>query len=89
MSNPPPPTPVGMARLSSRQVLQARRFNEHLKLSAAALDRASTVVLGGAVLAPMFQHATIKIIEAAGWLGTTAALHLAGHFLLRLLKEEA
>ena len=45
--------------------------------------------LGWSRARPLFQHAIIKIIEAAGWLGTTAALHLAGHFLLRLLKEKA
>lgn len=89
MSGSTPGGPTAPQRLTAREVLEARRFNEHLKLSAVALDRLSTIVLGGAVLAPMFQHAVLPLAETAGWIGTAATLHLSSHSVPRLLKEGA
>jgi len=67
----------------------ARRRNEHLKLAAGALDRFSTVILGGAVLAPIIQHKPEGWWETAGWVSAAAVLHVMAQYLLGLLREES
>lgn len=81
-SNPKPPgaTPL--------QQVRARRYNERLKLTASGLDRISTVVFGGAVLAPIFQHTDSRWREVMFWSLVAISLHLFASFVLTLLKEE-
>jgi hypothetical protein len=67
---------------------EARRRNEHLKLAAGAPDRVSTVVLGGAVLAPFFQHAPPRWQETGGWILVALVLHAAAHYVRGRLREE-
>lgn len=78
--DPPIATPL--------QRLRARRYNERLKLTASALDRISTIVFGGAVLAPIFQHATGSWREFTFWSLIAIGLHLAAQTVLSLLREE-
>ena len=66
------PTPESGSDRSAREHdkrlrLDARRHNERLKLAAGALDRASTVILGRAVLAPIFQNCMFLSLGRAGW----------------------
>jgi len=89
MSDPPtePGTPA-QGDSEKRRAIAARRYDEHLRLVAASLDRLSTLVLGGAVFAPIFQHAYPRWLETVGWIAVAVVLHLAAHFVLSLLFEE-
>ena len=81
-SNPEPPSATPLQRL------RARRYNERLKLTASALDRISTIVFGGAVLAPIFQHTEGRWIEFAFWSLIAIGLHVVGQAVLSFLREE-
>lgn len=86
-----------MPRLSStaspggpiRPKLFTSKFNERLKLAAAAFDRLSTVVIGGAILAPLFQGQDVNTERLVFWTAAAFMLHGAAHFMLTLLEEEA
>ncbi len=80
--NPDPPPPPPARRL------QASKLNEHLKLGAAALDRMSTVVIGGAVFAPIFQGQAVRGPRMAVWTAVALVLHGAAQFMLYCLREE-
>ena len=85
MSDPPNPDPPP---LPPARRLQASKFNEHLKLAAAAFDRMSTVVIGGAVFAPVFQQQAVHATQMIVWTTIACALHGGGQFMLYRLKEE-
>jgi hypothetical protein len=71
---PSPAGPTADPDLPDRQRrLRAPRINEQLKLTAAAFDRAATVVLAGAVFAPAFQHKPQSLWETGGWLSWLSA----------------
>ena len=82
LPNPDPP-PLQPARR-----LQASRHNEHLKLGAAAFDRMSTVVIGGAVFAPIFQRQAVRGPRMAVWTAVALVLQGAAQFMLYCLREE-
>ena len=86
MTTPPLPTPQKKA--DPRPKLLPNKRNEHLKLAAAACDRISTVVLGAAVLAPIFQHQDVAIGRSALWAAGASLLHGAAQFVLSFLEEE-
>jgi hypothetical protein len=46
----------GESGLSRDSKIRVRRLNEHLRFLAQTFDRLGTLVVGGAVLAPWFQH---------------------------------
>ena len=71
-----------------RRNLAATRRNESLKLVAASPDRLTTVVLAGAVLAPIFSGSALRWPAAAAWVATAFALHAAAQTVLRFLQEE-
>ena len=77
----PPPRPV-------RPKLLASKFNERLKLAAAAFDRLSTVVIGGAILAPLFQDQAVDIKRLVFWAAAAFVLHGAAQSMLTLFEEE-
>ena len=68
--------------------LQTRRRNKRLKLSAAAVDRVSTVVFGGAVLAPIFQQQPLTWWKTGAWVLVGLMLHWLARSLIGRLKEE-
>ena len=82
-------TPPPAGGPDAKRKLLARRRNEHLRLAASALDRLSTVVLGGAVLAPIIQHNPNGWWETAGWVSVATVLHIMAQYLLGLLREES
>jgi hypothetical protein len=53
---------------AKRRRRQARHYNDRLKMIAGALDRLSTVVLGGAVLAPIFQQQALSWRRTSVWI---------------------
>lgn len=66
---------------------RAKIWNERVKLLAGACDRASTVILAGGVLGPLFQDAAPRL-RAAYWIVAALVLHLLGQFVLGRMKEE-
>ena len=79
---PGPPTKTVSTKLL------IKRYNERIKLTASALDRLSTVVFGGAVLAPIFQNASSNWREIVFWSLVAISLHLFALVVLTLTKEE-
>ena len=79
------PVPSGRPR---RKLLPSK-LNERLKLAAAAFDRVSTVVVGGAILAPIIQHQGIEVGRLVFWAIAAILLHGVAQFMLHLLEEEA
>ena len=71
-----------------RRRLGARRRNERLKLAAGAFDRVSTVILGGAVLAPIFQHQALSKPEIVGWVAGAIVLHMAAQWCVSAIRLE-
>ncbi len=69
--------------------LLGSRRNERIKLVAGALDRLSTVVIGGAVLAPLIQEQQTSLVRIAIWGATALILHVMAQFALSRLEEEA
>lgn len=84
--------PVGdgaaaVPRRADRRLVASRR-NEQLKLAAASFDRLSTVVVTGALFAPVFQDQPIELQRALAWGATAVGLHGAAQLMLLLLREE-
>ena len=71
---------------ASRRRLGARRRNERLKLAAGAFDRVSTVILGGAVLAPIFQHHALSHPEIDG--SRAQSCHMAAQWCVSAIRLE-
>ena len=84
--NTPPDQAAGSA--TTRRKIAARRYDERVRLLAGQLDRISTVILGGAVLAPIFQHARPRWLEIGSWITVAIVLHVAAQFVVSLLLEE-
>lgn len=68
--------------------LKAKRWNERVRFAAAALDRCGTVVLAGAVLAPLLQN-NGRGWSPLLWSPAVLMLHLVGQFALGRIREEA
>ncbi len=68
--------------------LEARRRNEDLKLVALSVDRLSSIIVGGAVLAPLFQHTEDDILSLLGWFLSALALHCVARYLVRRIQSE-
>ena len=81
------PTAPGNSAQTPRKLLSSRR-NESLKLAAAACDRVSTVIIGGAILAPIFQHQAFEVSRVVSWSAVAMLLHGAAQFVLSFLEEE-
>ena len=86
--NPQLPLNDGKDASPADRRLDARRRNEHLKLVAGAFDRISTVILGGAVLAPLFQHRILGWHETVGWIFAAFVLHGMAHYAVGRIREE-
>jgi hypothetical protein len=78
--------PGGQDRTTT--ALRNRRFNERVKLAVSALDRLSTIILAGGILAPVFQHQNLTITSAIAWFFGAGMLHITGRFGLSLIREE-
>ncbi len=77
------------ADLEGRQRKAAiKRRNEQWKLTASSVDRLCTVILGGAVLAPIFQHKAQPVLESLAWLSVALAIHLLARYIIRQVEEE-
>lgn len=87
MSDPPPP-PDGPGPTPGTRKHRIKVWNERVKLTAGAFDRASTVMLGGGVLAPVFQGTAWSWATAAVWLFGSVMLHLAGQVALGFTQKE-
>ncbi len=83
-----PTEPTIEGGLSRESKTRIRRLNEHLRLVSAMLDRLGTVIIGGAVLAPLFQHQQPRLRETAAWIGVAVAVHATAHLMLYLTAEE-
>jgi hypothetical protein len=68
--------------------LEAKRRNEDLKLVALSVDRLSTVIVGGAVLAPLFQHTEDDLLSSLGWFLSALILHCVARYLVRRIQSE-
>ncbi len=68
--------------------LEAKRRNEELRLMAMSFDRLSTVIFGGAVLGPLFQHMAADIFEALSWFFAALVLHCVARYLTRCIRSE-
>jgi hypothetical protein len=84
------PDPAGRRKAASDAYrrLEAKRRNQELLLVAMSFDRLSTVIVGGAVLGPLFQHIPDDILEALGWFSGALVLHCVARYLVRCLQTE-
>jgi hypothetical protein len=71
-----------------RKRLHARHRNERVKMIAGTVDRLGTVVLGGAVLVPIFQLQPVSWRRICFWILAAVLLHLIALYVLGLQKEE-
>ena len=70
-----------------RRLILSRR-NEQLKLLAGALDRLSTVIVGGTVLAPFIQDQAFSTVRIAVWGSAALILHATAQFVLSAVDQE-
>jgi hypothetical protein len=88
MIDPSDPAMRRQAAADSYRRLEAKRRNEELRLVATSFDRLSTVILGGAVLGPLFQHMADDLLEALSWFFAALVLHCVARYLTRCIRSE-
>ncbi len=72
-----------------RRKLQAKRFNEHVKLLVTSLNAIALVIFGAGVLQPLLttgpeSFSPLNVV----WIVLSIALHLCAQALIRLLRPE-
>jgi hypothetical protein len=88
MADPDPPDDAAERESAKSHRLRARHRNERLRMIAGAVDRLGTVILGGAVLAPIFQMQPIDWRRTGAWIIVALVLHLVALYLIGRQKEE-
>ncbi|MEN3791941.1 hypothetical protein [Fulvimarina sp. MAC3] len=71
---------------AKRRKFAARRFNEHVKLLAAAWNTIGLTIFGSALVLPTVSGKTID--NAIVWIIVAGGLHISAHCVLRLLRSE-
>lgn len=79
---------MAMTSPKPKRRLIPSRFNEQIKLGAAALDRVNTVVFAGALLAPILQDQPIRLPRVAFWGAATLIIYAAAQILLFYNMQE-
>jgi hypothetical protein len=77
--------------VETRRKLQAKRFNEHLKLLTTTINAIALVIFAGAVLQPLLVSALVaESSRGVGWpwVAVSATLHLIAHSIVRLTRQE-
>ena len=74
----------------ARRKLQAKRFNEHVKLLVTTINAIALVIFAAAVLQPLIGTASGSDMKPVGWpwVMVSAILHLFAHGVIRLIRAE-
>lgn len=71
-----------------RRRRSVKRRNERVKLLSSAFDRVSTLIVAGAILAPVFQSHSLTA-GIGPWLLAAISLHLGAQGILFFFEEES
>ncbi len=74
-----------------RRKLQAKRFNEHVRLLFTTINAGGLVVIGAGVIQPIIASGASAVFSEPrnwAWIGLGVALHLIAQSLIRLIRAE-
>ena len=70
-----------------RRKLQAKRFNEHVKLLVTTINAVGLVIFGAGVLQPLVAQPPGAAVNWR-WVALAAILHVAAQAVIRLIRPE-